>query len=75
MDSTNPKVSFIPKGSLVREESFLERRRPQSAIGFIAAFAFVLAVGSYAGLFYYNNALVIVVAEKRTEIKTAQKRI
>lgn len=73
MDGTNPKVSFIPKGSLVREEPFLERRRPQSAIGFLAAFVFFLSVGSYAGLYYYNDSLNKIVAQKTIEIKKAQK--
>lgn len=73
MDGTNPKVSFIPKGSLVREESFLERRRPQSAIGFIAFFAFVLAISTYAGLYYYNDKLNQEVATKTIAIKRAQK--
>lgn len=73
MDGTNPKVSFIPKGSLVREESFLERRRPQSAIGFVAFFAFVLAIGAYAGFYYYNDKLNQEVATKTIAIKKAQK--
>ncbi|MFZ2303782.1 MAG: hypothetical protein WAV98_03285 [Minisyncoccia bacterium] len=73
MDSSNPKVSFIPKGSLVREESFLERRRPQSAIGLLAGFVFVLAVGSYAGLYYYNNILNKTVVEKTTDINKTQQ--
>lgn len=73
MDGSNPKVSFIPKGSLVREESFLERRRPQSAIGFLSAFVFLASIGSYAGLYYYNDSLNKIVAEKTIEIKKAQK--
>lgn len=68
MDGTNTKVSFIPKGSLVREEPFLERRRPQSAIGLLAGVAFVLAVGSFVGLYYYNNKLNTVILEKTEEI-------
>lgn len=73
MDGTNPKVSFIPKGSLVREESFLERRRPQSAIGLVAGIAFILAVSAYAGFYYFNDKLNQEVATKTIAIKTAQK--
>ncbi|MBI5077833.1 MAG: hypothetical protein HZB11_00485 [Candidatus Yonathbacteria bacterium] len=73
MDGTNPKISFIPKGSLVREESFLERRRPRSVMGFIAGIAFVSIIGAYAGLFYYNGILNQEVATKTTEIKSVQK--
>lgn len=73
MESFNPKVSFIPKGSLVREESFLERRRPRSVMGIIAGVSFVLALGSYFTLYYLNNSLNQLVVEKTTEIKSAQK--
>ncbi len=73
MEGNNPKISFIPKGSLVREESFLERRRPRSALGFIAGIAFVSVVGAYAGLYYHNDILNQEVAAKTIEIKSAQK--
>ncbi|MCK9345264.1 MAG: hypothetical protein M0P64_04090 [Candidatus Pacebacteria bacterium] len=73
MDNANPKVSFIPKGSLVREESFLERSRPRSVMGVIASTLFVLTFSAYAGFYYYNDKLNQVVAEKTTEIKKAQK--
>ncbi|MBI5798388.1 MAG: hypothetical protein HZB10_00460 [Candidatus Yonathbacteria bacterium] len=55
MDDTTPKVSFIPKGSLVREESFLERRRPRSVAGFIAIIAMAASIGTYAGLYLYDK--------------------
>lgn len=73
MDGTNPKVSFIPKGSLVREESFLERRRPQSAIGLIAGFVFVSSIIAYATLYYLNDSLNKTVADKTIEINKAQQ--
>jgi len=73
MDGTNPKVSFIPKGSLIREESFLERRRPRSVIGVIAISIFILSIGTYAGLYYYNDLLGQSIAEKTDEIKKAQR--
>lgn len=73
MDSTNQKVSFIPKGSLVRDEFFLERSRPRSVLGAIASVIFVLTTAAYFGLYYYNNSLNKVVAEKTIEIKKAQK--
>lgn len=74
MDGSNPKVSFIPKGSLVREESFLERRRPQSAIGLLAGIVFVLVVSSFVGLYYYNNKLNLVIVEKTAEINEAKQK-
>lgn len=74
MDSTTPKVSFIPKGSLVRETAFLERRRPRSAVGFIAGLAFVASVGSYAGLYFYNDSLEKKVVAKTDEINLIQKK-
>ena len=74
MDGSNPKVSFIPKGSLVREESFLERRRPQSAIGLLAGIVFVLIVSSFVGLYYYNNKLNSIVVDKTSEIDEAKQK-
>lgn len=73
MDSTTPKVSFIPKGSLVRETAFLERRRPRSAIGLIAILVFIASVGSYAGLYFYNGSLEKKVEAKTDEINKTQK--
>lgn len=51
------KISFIPKGSLAREETFLERPRPRSLLGFFATFVFLASVGSYVGLYFYNDIL------------------
>ncbi|MGB2580342.1 MAG: hypothetical protein WBC83_01475 [Minisyncoccia bacterium] len=73
MDSNNSKISFIPKESLVREESFLERRRPRSAMIFIASFIFISSVVAYAGLLYYNNSLNQTIANRITEIENLQK--
>lgn len=73
MDGSNPKVSFIPKGSLVREDSFLERRRPKSVIGFIAGIFFVVSTGSYAALYYLNDSLNQTIATKRGEIQKAKE--
>ncbi len=75
MDSSNPKISFIPKGSLVREESFLERRRPQSAIGLLAGIVFILSVASFVGLYYYNSKLNLIVADKKSEIDEVIKKL
>lgn len=73
MDGSSSKVSFIPKGSLIREESFLERRRPRSVIGFIAVSVFVLSVSAYIVLYYYNSSLTQVIVDKTTEIRKLQK--
>lgn len=73
MDSTTPKISFIPKGSLVREDPFLERQRPRSIAGFFAIFLFVSVVSAYAGLYYYNNSLNRQILDKTSLIKDAQE--
>ena len=57
MDDKSPKISFIPKASLVREESFLERPRPRSAIGILAVLVFLASAAGYLGLYFYNNVL------------------
>jgi len=73
MDDTSPKISFIPKGSLVHEESFLERPRPRSAIGIAAIFIFAVAVLSYIGLYFYNNILEGKISDKLGEIEKVQR--
>lgn len=76
MDGTNPKISFIPKGSLVRRESFLERPRPRSLVGYLALLAFVVSVGSYAGFYTYSSFYKKDIESMREEIsKTEQKLI
>lgn len=72
MDGNNTKISFIPRGSLVREESFLERRRPRSVLGFLAFLCFVSSIGAYAGFSYYNDSLNKVIIEKTHEIEKIQ---
>lgn len=73
MDGPNPKFSFIPKGSLVREDSFLERRRPKSFIGFVAAIIFVSSAGAYATLYYFNDSFNKIIASKKVEIEEAKE--
>lgn len=73
MDSNNSKISFIPKESLVRDESFLERRRPRSAMKFIASLVFISSVSAYAALYYYNNTLNQTIADRITEIENLQR--
>lgn len=74
MDSNiTPKFSFIPKGSLVRDESFFERRRPRSVMGIIAITAFLLSISAYAALYYYNTVLNADIAANTIEIRKAQK--
>lgn len=74
MVSNPPKVSFIPKGPITREESFLDRRRPRSITGFLAIFAFVASVGSYAGFYFYQKTLLQEV-EKKAESITSEQRL
>lgn len=74
MDNTTPKVSFIPKGTLVRETPFLERRRPRSAIGVLATLTFIASVGGYAGLYFWSVSLDEKIAAKTDEIDLVQKQ-
>ena len=73
MENNNPKVSFIPKNSLIREENFFERPRPKSAIGILALTAAFLSAVSYSGLYYYDASLVKQIETKTTEIRDVQK--
>lgn len=72
MVSNPPKVSFIPKSPLTREESFMNRRRPRSITGFLAIFSFVVSIGSYAGLYFYESTLSKEVEKKAAEIASIQ---
>lgn len=72
MDSPAPKVSFIPKSPLAREESFFERKRPRSVIGTLATVLFIVGIGSYAGLYFYNVSLAQEIVKKTTEINDLQ---
>lgn len=73
MDSHTSQVSFIPKSPLTRGESFLERPRPRSLLGFITVLAFLASVGSYAGLYFYNNTLNRKIESLTAEINEVQK--
>lgn len=74
MEGTTPKVSFIPKGSLVRETPFLERRRPRSVVGLVAGLVFTVSVGSFAGLSFYNDFLGKQVVAKTGEINLIRQK-
>lgn len=69
---TPPKISFIPKTSLVREEAFLERRRPRSLLVFFAIFSLVASLGSYAGLAFYEQQLSGQVADRVEKVEKAR---
>lgn len=73
MNSTNPKVSFIPKSSLVREESFLERPRPRSVMKILAVGTFVVSLSAYLGLWYYGKSLSDEIVLKTDQIRNTQK--
>ena len=57
MTDNPPKISFIPKSSLVREDSFMESKRPRSIMEFLAIIAVILTVSAYAGFYFYGNSL------------------
>lgn len=73
MDSNLPKVSFIPKSPLAHKESFMERRRPRSITGFLAIFIFVVSVGAYVGLYFYDRSLVQKIETMTDKISTARR--
>ena len=72
MTSDQPKVSFIPKSSLVRDESFLERPRPRSLLGFLAIVSVLASLGAYGGLRFFDYTLNKQVDTRQTEIKKAR---
>ena len=72
MNSSNPKISFIPKGPLAGDSSFLERKRPQSVIEVLAILGFIISVGGYAGLYFYDVTLSGQVAAKIQDVKKIQ---
>lgn len=67
------QISFIPKGSLAREETFLERPRPRSLLGLFATFVFLASVGSYVGLYFYNNILADRINGMALQVQNIQK--
>lgn len=74
MDGTNSKISFIPKGSLVHEESFLERPRPRSAMGILSIIALIVSAGSYFGLNFYSDSIDMDRTTKAEQINQLQKK-
>lgn len=72
MVDTAPKISFIPKASLVREENAL-RARPRSAFMVIVSIIFIVSVGLYLGLFLYHRALANDVNNVTSAIERLQK--
>lgn len=72
MVDTAPKISFIPKAPLVREENAL-RARPRSVFVVTASIIFIVSIGAYIGLFLYHRALANDVSSVTTEIERLQK--
>lgn len=72
MTSDQPKVSFIPKDTLVREEAFLERPRPRSLLGFLAVVSLLASVGAYAGLYFFNFTIKQQADEILAKVEEAQ---
>lgn len=73
MTDNSPKISFIPKSSLVRGGSFMEGKRPRSVMRIIAVFAAVLSASSYAALYFYGDFLTKETKKMNTEIIDAQR--
>lgn len=74
MDGSNPKISFIPKGSLVREESFMNRRRPRSLAGVLAGVVLFATVGAYTVFYYYNTNFEKEIASMTDKINALQQQ-
>lgn len=72
MVETTPKISFIPKASLVHEESFFDRSRSRSAMGILAVLVFSVVAVGYAGLFFYNRSLEKQLVSKLGEVQKVQ---
>ena len=72
MTSDQPKVSFIPKNSLVRDESFLERPRPRSLLGFLAVVSILASFGAYGGLRFFDYTLNKQIDTRQEEVKKAR---
>ncbi len=72
MDEKSPQISFIPKGSLVREESFLERPRPRNFIGVLGIATTLIVVAGFAGLYFFNSYLETQIITKLDKVKSAQ---
>jgi len=72
MASNSLKFSFIPKSSFGQEESFIERKRPRSIVEFIASVSFVLSVGAYGALYFYNVSIVKQIDAKQKEVTSTE---
>lgn len=73
MDNPSPKISFIPKGSLVHEQSFLERPQSRSALGILAVALFSISALGYGGLYFFNNFLESKISARLGEIQKIQQ--
>ena len=72
MEEKSPKISFIPKGSLVREESFLERPKSRNFIGVLGVSAALIVVAGFGGLYFFNSYLETQIIAKLDQVKSAQ---
>ncbi len=75
MNGGSPQISFIPKSPLGEEDIFIARPRPRSVLGFLAALLFLVSVGAYIGLYFYDDFLSRNIQKKTGEIDTAQRAL
>lgn len=75
MNGSSPQISFIPKSPLGEEDIFIARSRPRSVLGFFAVFLFLMSVGAYIGLYFYDDFLSRNIQKKTGEIETAQRAL
>lgn len=71
MNPNATKISFIPKNPLVGQESFINRRRPRSALNILAGILFFISIGAYAGIYVYGLQLNNVIKQKTEGINKA----
>ncbi len=73
MIDNTPKISFIPKTSLVQEQPFIQRKRPRNIINAIGAFVFFVVIGAYFSIYLYEVSLIKDIEAKTSDISSAQE--
>lgn len=75
MNGGSPQISFIPKSPLGEEDIFVARPRPRSVLGFLATLLFLVSVGAYIGLYFYEDFISRNIQKKTGEIEMAQRAL
>lgn len=75
MDNNPPKVSFIPKSSLVRGSASSPFSMSKSILEVLAVVALIGSVGAYAAFYFNNSSIVQEIASKTAEITNIQTKL